>query len=174
MEHNGIKKAESKYFYTKTSVQSTTSEDNRITLADNVESINGKFYPLQRFFSGKLEEYQIAAFTRLRLNPGCFEPIYLTLDKIVVLGPTKRLVILWQFTDVGEIHFINVPVTDSLTNFKLSDFMPARMHATKLAIVTYTEEMVNIKCIYLLTGTVTDTDPVHDLLRNRGNQPPLN
>lgn len=141
--------------------------ESLILFLENEDPLKHRFAPLQKFFNGQVKEYQVQPYLNKTIVSNSFEAIYLDTRKILQVAGSKRLFLMWQFGDKNEVNTIDVAVTASLKDFKISDFIPPRFAATKVAVVAVADDTVNIKLIYLLTGTVSATDPIHEIIANK-------
>ena len=134
--------------------------------ANNGQPIPAKFQQLDKFFHGMLTYGDVIRFADHELTDAGYDTRYAALTDAVTTPPQCGIVMLWQWAETSPVFSLYMPAP--VIKNKIKDFLPTGYLAQRMAIMAMTDEHVSINLVYMLTGVISQHDPIHEEIRKHG------
>lgn len=128
--------------------------------------IPDKFKPLNRFFNGKLTEADVIRFAEFDVTHDSNEGRYSAMKDTIRVPRHCDVVMLWQWDENSPVFSLYMP--QPVVANRIEDIIPKQYLAKRIAIMAMADGYVSINLVYMLTGIISQHDPIHEEIRKHG------
>lgn len=130
------------------------------------KGIPDRFKQLDKFFNGMLTYGDVIRFADCELTEQSYESRYAGLGDTIDVPPHCDVVMLWQWAEDSPVFSLYMPCP--VIKNRIKDIIPSKYLAKRMAIMAIADDFVSINLVYMLTGVISQHDPVHEEIRKHG------